>query len=176
VIDESALHSWIRLLLVSIVVLVEQDVELGQLRQTLEQLREEKEKETGRASKLAEELNGEYFLVGITAEITFLLDESFIMLADYRRRVKAQFDVLEQDARTQRVKFDAIVAGVKPVLDCIKPEVAPQPDGKPPSLNIVIERCKMAWDSFKGFNRDTVVTAATHALAMVRSHYPTTDL
>jgi len=38
VIDESALHSWIRLLLVMIVALVEQDVELGQLRQALEQL------------------------------------------------------------------------------------------------------------------------------------------
>ena len=57
-------------------VLVEQDVELGQLRQALEQLREEKAKETGRASKLAEELNGEYFLVEINTEITFLLDET----------------------------------------------------------------------------------------------------
>ena len=58
----------------SIVVLVEQDVELGQLRQTLEQLREEKEKETGRANKLAEELDGEYSLVGVTDEVTFLAD------------------------------------------------------------------------------------------------------
>ena len=58
----------------SIVVLVEQDVELGQLRQTLEQLREEKEKETGRANKLAEELDGEYSLVGVTDEVTFLLN------------------------------------------------------------------------------------------------------
>ena len=57
-----------------IVALVEQDMELGQLRQALEQLREEKEKETGRANKLAEELNGEYFLVGVTAEVTFLVD------------------------------------------------------------------------------------------------------
>ena len=56
------------------VALVEQDVELGQLRQALEQLREEKVKETGRANKLAEELNGEYSLVGVTAEVTFLLD------------------------------------------------------------------------------------------------------
>ena len=38
VIDESALQSWIRLLLVLTVVLVEQNVELGQLRQALEQL------------------------------------------------------------------------------------------------------------------------------------------
>ena len=73
-IDKSALHSWIRLLLVLTIVLVEQDVELGQLRQALEQLREEKAKETGRASKLAKELNGEYSLVGVTADVTFLLD------------------------------------------------------------------------------------------------------
>ena len=58
----------------SIVVLVEQDVELGQLRQALEQLREEKEKETGRANKLVEELNGEYALVGVAGEVTLLLD------------------------------------------------------------------------------------------------------
>ena len=67
-INESALHSWIRLLLVLTIVLVAQDVELGQLRQALEQLREEKAKETGRANKLAEELNGEYSLVRVTAE------------------------------------------------------------------------------------------------------------
>ena len=28
----------------------------------------------------------------------------------------------------------------------------------------------------KSFNRDAIVTAATHALAMVQSHYPTIDL
>ena len=56
------------------VVLVEQDVELGQLRQAVEQLREEKAKEIGRADKLAEELNGEYFLDGVTAEVVSLLD------------------------------------------------------------------------------------------------------
>ena len=47
------------------------------------------------------------------------------MLADYRQRVKAQFDVLEQEARTQREKFDAIVVGVKLVLDCVDLEAAP---------------------------------------------------
>ena len=84
--------------------------------------------------------------------------------------------MLEQEARTQRSKLDAIVARVKPVLDCVDLEVAPQPNGRPPRPDIVIERCKMAWESFKRFNRDAVVTAATHALAMVRSHYPATDL
>ena len=56
------------------VVLVEQDAELSQLRQTIEQLQEEKAKESGRADKLAEELNGEYFLVRVTAEVVSLLD------------------------------------------------------------------------------------------------------
>ena len=57
-------------------VLVLQDMELGQLRQALEQLREEKAKETGRVNKLAEELNGEYFLVGVTVELVSLLDRT----------------------------------------------------------------------------------------------------
>ena len=89
------------------------------------------------------------------------------MHADYRRRVKAQFDVLEQDARTQRNKFDVIVARIKPVLDYIEPKTAPQPNGRPPCPDIIIERCKTAWESFKSFNRDTVVSAATHSLAIV---------
>ena len=51
------------------VVLVEQDAELVQLRQAIEQFREEKVKESGRADKLADELNGEYFLVGVIAGV-----------------------------------------------------------------------------------------------------------
>jgi len=54
------------------------------------------------------------------------------MPIDYRRRAKVQFDMLEQKARTRRSKLDAIVAGVKPVLDCVDMEVAPQPDNRPP--------------------------------------------
>jgi len=84
--------------------------------------------------------------------------------------------VLEQEARSQRNKFDAVVAGINPVLACVKPETAPQPDGRPPCPDIIIVRCKTAWESFKSFNRDAVVTAATHALDVVRSHYPATDL
>ena len=98
------------------------------------------------------------------------------MLADYRRRVKAQFDVLVQEARTQSEKFDVIVAEVKPVLDCVDLEVAPQPDGRPPCSDTVIERCKVAWENFKSFNHDAIVTAITHALAVVWSHYPAIDL
>ena len=50
------------------------DVELGQLRQTIEQLQEEKAKESGRAEKLVEELKGEYSMVKITVGVISLLD------------------------------------------------------------------------------------------------------
>ena len=56
------------------VVLVEQDAELSQLRQAIEQLREEKAKESGRVDKLAVERKGEYFLVGVTVEVVSFLD------------------------------------------------------------------------------------------------------
>ena len=84
--------------------------------------------------------------------------------------------MLEQEARTQRNKFDAIVIGVKPVLDCVDMEVAPQPDGRPPRPDTIIKRCKAAWENFKSFNHDAIVTFITHALAVVQSHYPTVDL
>ena len=56
------------------IMLVEQDAELGPLRQAVEQLREEKAKESGRADKLVGELKGEYFLVRVTVEVASLLD------------------------------------------------------------------------------------------------------
>ena len=84
--------------------------------------------------------------------------------------------MLVQEARSQRDKFDAVVTGVKPVLDCVDLEAAPQPDDRPPRLDTIIQRCKAAWKSFKSFNHDAVVTTITHALAVVRSHYPSVDL
>ena len=84
--------------------------------------------------------------------------------------------MLEQEARTQRNKFDAVVARVKPVLDCVDLEVAPQPDGRLPCPDTIIERCKVAWENFKSFNHDAIITAVTNALAVVRSHCPTIDL
>ena len=46
-------------MLLMIVMFVEQDVKLGQLRQVIGQLQEEKEKASGRANKLADDLEGE---------------------------------------------------------------------------------------------------------------------
>jgi len=34
----------------------------------------------------------------------------------------------------------------------------------------------VAWENFKSFNRDAIITTVTHALAMVWYHYPTVDL
>ena len=69
-----------------------------------------------------------------------------------------------------------MVAGVTSVLDCINMEVAPQPDDRTPCLDAIIDRCKAAWENFKGFNQDAIVSIITHALAMVRSRYPTINL
>ena len=40
----------------------------------------------------------------------------------------------------------------------------------------IIQRCKVAWENFKSFNHDAIVTTITHALTVVRSHYQSVDL
>jgi len=49
--------------------LVGQDTELGQLRQVVSQLQEEEKKTAGPTEKLAEELKGEHFVVGVVAGV-----------------------------------------------------------------------------------------------------------
>ena len=62
------------------------------------------------------------------------------------------------------------------MLDCIDLKTATQHDNRRQHPDTVIQRCKAAWENFKTFNRDAITTVATHVLAVVRSHYPTTDL
>ena len=62
------------------------------------------------------------------------------------------------------------------MLDCVDLEVAPQPDGRPSRQDTIIDRCKAAWENFKSFNCNANVSAMTHALVVVRSHYPAVDL
>ena len=62
------------------------------------------------------------------------------------------------------------------MLDCVDMEVAPQPDGRPLSPDTIIDRCKAAWENFKSVNCDATITAVTHVLAVVRSHYPVINL
>ena len=45
-----------------------------------------------------------------------------------------------------------MVAEVRPVLDYIDMEVAPQPDDRSPCPDAIIDRCKAAWENIKGFN------------------------
>ena len=59
------------------VVLAEQEAELNQLRQTVEQILQEKMKELERADKLAEELKGRYPLIGSNVVVLFWYDEPF---------------------------------------------------------------------------------------------------
>ena len=47
------------------------------------------------------------------------------MPTEYRQRTRAQFNVLELEAQTQRRKLDAVVVKVRPVLDCIDMESTP---------------------------------------------------
>ena len=84
--------------------------------------------------------------------------------------------MLVQEARTQRDNFDAVVAAIKSVLDCVDLELAPQPIGRRQRLDTIMQRCKAAWENLKIFNRDTIMTVATHTLVVVRSHYPAIDL
>ena len=84
--------------------------------------------------------------------------------------------MLVQEARTQRDKFDDVVTTVKPVLDCVDLEPAPQPNGRPQCLDTINHRCRAAWENFKSFNRDATIFVVTHALAVVWSHYPTINL
>ena len=69
-----------------------------------------------------------------------------------------------------------MVARVRPVLDYIDMEAAPQPDDRLPCSDTIIDRYKVAWENFKSFNHDATISTMTHALVVVWSHYPTIDL
>jgi hypothetical protein len=56
--------------------IIEQDVELDQLRQVVGQLQAEKEEVLGRAEKLAEDLEGELFVVEVVVEKLFPSNDS----------------------------------------------------------------------------------------------------
>ena len=59
------------------VMFIEQDAKLGRLHQVIGQLQEEKEKASGRAEKLAEDLEGESFMVGGVSDMISSFDELF---------------------------------------------------------------------------------------------------
>jgi len=84
--------------------------------------------------------------------------------------------MLVQEAKVQKENFDTIVTAIELVLDYIDLKMATQHDGRRQHPNTIIQRCKAAWENFKTFNRNAITTVTTLVLAVVRSHYPTTDL
>ena len=80
--------------------------------------------------------------------------------------------MLVQEAQVQKDNFNAVVTAIKPVLDCVDPEMAPRLDGRRQGSDTIIQRCKGIWENFK----NAVMIAATHAPEVVRSHYLTVDL
>ena len=84
--------------------------------------------------------------------------------------------MLVQEAKVQKENFETVVAAIKLVFDCVDLEPTSQTDGRRQRSDTIIQRCKAAWENFKIFNRDAIVTVATHVLAVIRSHYPTLDI
>ena len=84
--------------------------------------------------------------------------------------------MLVQETKVHKDNFNTITAAIKPVLDCVDIEPTPHPDSRQQGPDTIIQRCKTAWENFKNFNGDAVLTTATHALAVVRSHYPSVDI
>ena len=69
-----------------------------------------------------------------------------------------------------------MIAGIKPVLDCIDFELPEamvlQPSDRPPRPDAIIDRCKGAWKNFKEFTRSAANSIVVHTLAVIWSHYP----
>ena len=71
-----------------------------------------------------------------------------------------------------------MIAGIKPILDCIgfvPPEGTTQLLGDPPSRTIV-DQCQTTWLDFKEFTRSAAHGAVVHALVVLRLHYPSVKL
>jgi len=69
--------------------------------------------------------------------------------------------------KAQDEEIEAMIAGIKPVLDCIgfEPSEGREllPGDLPPRL--ILDRCRMAWLDFKEFAHSAAHGAIVHALA-----------
>jgi 5'-3' exonuclease len=74
----------------------------------------------------------------------------------------------------------AIIAGIMPVLNFIhgNPTLPPMGDldVNPHLTNPFVERCKAALANFRTYMHSTAYATVGHALAVVRSLYPTVSL
>ena len=78
------------------------------------------------------------------------------------------------------MKMKAIIVGIRPVLDLIDGKPAPPPasglDVVPLPPDPFVGRCREALTKFKAYVRGAACTAVGHALAVVRSLYPSVEL
>ena len=75
--------------------------------------------------------------------------------------------MLVQEAKVQKENFDAVLTAIKLVLDYVDLEMATQRDGRRQRSGTVIQRSKAAWENFKIFNSDAIMSIATHVLMVV---------
>ena len=86
--------------------------------------------------------------------------------------------MLGAQVKAQDDKLEAVIAGIKPMLDCIgfaPPEGSSRLPSDLPHRSIV-DRCQTVWADFKEFTCSVAHGAVVHTLAMLRSHYPSVDL
>jgi hypothetical protein len=78
--------------------------------------------------------------------------------------------------QAQKNKYEAMIVGIKLVLDCINFEQAEamvlQPGDRPPRPDAILDRCKGAWKNFKEFTRSATNSVVIHMLMVIRSYYP----
>ena len=68
----------------------------------------------------------------------------------------------------------AMTDGIKPVLDLIDPQLLEPNRG--PQSDVIVERCRSALENFKHYAHGITCSAVGHALAVVRSFYPSVKL
>ena len=67
-----------------------------------------------------------------------------------------------------------MIDGIKPVLDLLDPQ-QPVPNRRHPE-DIVVEKCKSALEHFKQYAHGIACSSTGHALAVIRSVYPSVKL
>lgn len=106
--------------------------------------------------------------------------DSLLYTSVIRRNAQTQRKSDAVEIKTLRGEIRTIIAGITPVLDYIDGNPPPAPvgnlDENPLPPDAFVERCKASWDQFKVFLRGTASYAAAHALSVVRSWYPDTEL
>ena len=74
-------------------------------------------------------------------------------------------------------RLEMMIVGIQHVLDCVgleQPEGARLPEDG--SYWLVMDHCRTTWVDFKEFAHGAAHGAIVHALAQLRSHYPSVDL